>query len=86
MRAIAIILGLIVLLFGLAVGGCAVVFLADSAMAGIEGPGADIAIMATVCLLFAAGLIAFAMWLFRRPEARRRREDPKRVDSDTTTL
>jgi len=85
MRAIAIILGLIVLLFGLAVGGCAVVFLADSVMAGIEGPGADIAIMSTVCLLVAVGLMAFAMWLFRRPEARRRSEDPRRVDSDTTT-
>jgi len=88
MRAIAIILGLILLLFGLAVGGCAVVFLADSVMAGIEGPGADIAIiaiMATVCLLIAAGLIAFAMWLLRRPEARQRGEDPKRGDSDTPT-
>jgi uncharacterized iron-regulated membrane protein len=41
--------------------------------------------MATVCLLIAAGLIAFAMWLLRRPEARQRGEDPKRGDSDTPT-
>ena len=82
MRALAIILGVIALLFGLAVGGCAVVIVADSINTGIEGPGAAIAVMALVCLAVAAGLIAFAMWLFRWPKPLQRGEDSQGLDSD----
>ena len=80
MKAIAIILGLIVLLFGLAVGGCAVVFLADSVMTGWQGPGAGIAILAAGFLLVAAGVIALAVWILRRTSRRRAGRDGGRHD------
>jgi membrane protein implicated in regulation of membrane protease activity len=82
MRTLAIILGVIALLFGLTVGGCAFVFLADSFMTGIEGPGADIAIMATGFLLLASAFVALAIWLLRPTKSRRSSRDSNRVDTD----
>ena len=66
MRGLAYVLGAILALLGIAVGGCALVFLGDSIVTGIEGFGFGVFVLASAFFLIATGLLSLAWWIFRR--------------------
>lgn len=65
MRALGMIVAMLLLLFGVLSGGCAIVTLADCLLVGIEGFGAAVFFMSLVTLTIAAGCVAGSVWLFR---------------------